>query len=312
MSSSPTSSNSNVSFSVKPSSELLGNTTYKIRVTSAAKDTSGNSLTQWNMDSGFTTEVKWRGTVQFGSNQSEDAKSVTIDSLGNVYVTGYTMGNLHGYTNLGNRDIYLAKYNPSGTREWTKTIGSIAQDSAFGVAVDSNDEIYIAGETYGDFDGNTLLGGTRDIAISKFKSNGDKLWSKQFGTGRDEIAYDIKIDSNNSVYITGWTDGFLEGVVNTGPGHEDVFLMKLNPDGSVQWTKLLGSTSNSKGSNSEVGQKITIDSEDNVIVTGWTKGAFDGNTSYGGHDVILFKYNSSGIKQWSKQIGSSSLIMDME
>ena len=49
-----------------------------------------------------------------------------------------------------------------------------------------------------------------------------------------------------------------------------------------------------------------MDSSDNIYVTGHTYGGLDSNTFSGGHDIFLVKYNSSGTKQWTKQLGTSS------
>ena len=54
------------------------------------------------------------------------------------------------------------------------------------------------------------------------------------------------------------------------------------------------------------GTDIAVDSSNNVYVTGFTLGGLDNNTSSGGTDLILVKYNSSGVKQWTQQLGSSS------
>lgn len=56
----------------------------------------------------------------------------------------------------------------------------------------------------------------------------------------------------------------------------------------------------------ENGYGITSDSSGNVYVTGSTVGALDGNTSAGGYDLFVVKYNSSGVKQWTQQLGASS------
>ncbi|GIT65206.1 MAG: hypothetical protein Ct9H300mP23_08330 [Nitrospinota bacterium] len=49
---------------------------------------------------------------------------VNVDSKGNIYVTGYTEGGLDGKTNSGERDIFLVKYNSSGTKQWTQQLGT--------------------------------------------------------------------------------------------------------------------------------------------------------------------------------------------
>ena len=57
------------------------------------------------------------------------------------------------------------------------------------------------------------------------------------------------------------------------------------------WTKQLGTSSQ------DVGYGVTVDSSDNIYVTGTTVGGLDGNTSSGGVDIFLVKYNSSEVKQ---------------
>ena len=77
-------------------------------------------------------------TKQLGTSGVDMAHGVTTDSSDNIYVTGYTEGGLDGNTSLGKKDIFLAKYNSSGTKQWTKQLGSSADDYGHGVAVDSH------------------------------------------------------------------------------------------------------------------------------------------------------------------------------
>ena len=95
-------------------------------------------------DLGSTTNSSW--TKQLGSSEIEYAYSVTTDSSGNIYVTGNTQGDLDGNTNSGGdcsgllgsmlgikilcADIFLVKYNSSGTKQWTKLLGTSKNDFA--------------------------------------------------------------------------------------------------------------------------------------------------------------------------------------
>jgi CTP:phosphocholine cytidylyltransferase-like protein len=88
-------------------------------------------------------------------------------------VTGVTAGGLDGNTNSGNYDIFLVKYNSSGTKQWTKQLGTSNTDSVTGVVVDSSNNIIISGNTYGGLDGNTNFG-SRDIFLVKYSSSGVK------------------------------------------------------------------------------------------------------------------------------------------
>ena len=66
------------------------------------------------------------GTYQLATN--DYANGVVTDSSGNVYVTGGTKGGLDGNTSAGNTDLFVIKYNSSGTKQWTKQLGSSGQN----------------------------------------------------------------------------------------------------------------------------------------------------------------------------------------
>jgi len=94
---------------------------------------------------------------------------------------------------------------------------------------------------------------------------------------------------SDNIYVTGSTSGGLDG--NTNSGIHDIFLVKYNSSGVKQWTKQLGTSS------TDVGNGVTVDSSDNIYVTGLTSGGLDGNTNSGGYDLFLVKYNSDGVLQ---------------
>ena len=77
-------------------------------------------------------------------------------------------------------------------------------------------------------------------------------------------------------------------------------MVKYNSSGTKQWTKQLGTSS------TDLANGVTTDSSGNVYVVGYTYGELDGNTNTGASDLFVVKYNSSGTKQWTKQLGSSS------
>ena len=87
------------------------------------------------------------GTYQMETN--DYANGVATDSSGNVYVTGGTKGGLDGNTSAGNTDLFVVKYNSSGTKQWTKQLGTSNDDYAKGVATDSSGNVYVTGNTFG-------------------------------------------------------------------------------------------------------------------------------------------------------------------
>jgi len=236
-------------------------------------------------------------TRQLGSSSRDSANGVATDSSGNVYVTGMTNGGLDGCKNAGIEDLFVVKYNSSGTKQWTNQLGSSSRDSADDVATDSSGNIYVTGTTYSELDGNTSAG-KADLFVVKYNSSGTKQWANQLGTWDTDFANGVATDSSGNVYVTGSTYRSLDG--NTSAGNADLFVVKYNSSGTKQWTKQLGSSSN------DYANDVVTDSSGNAYVTGTTYGGLDGNTSAGNADLFVVKYNSSGTKQWTKQLGTSS------
>ena len=250
----------------------------------------------------FIAKYNTHGTKQWtkllGTSVDEKGYGIAVDSSGNVYVTGYTEGDLVGNTNAGDWDIFIAKYDTNGTKQWAKLLGTSGGDGGYGIVVDSSGNVYVTGHTKGDLDGNPNAG-DRDIFIAKYDTNGTKQWTKLLGTSGNEKGYGIVVDSSGNVYITGYTTGDLHG--NTNAGLYDIFVTKYDPSGTKQWTKLLGTSGNEKG------EGIVVDSSGNVYVTGYTTGDLDGNTNAGNWDIFIAKYDTNGTKQWTKLLGTSSI-----
>ena len=119
------------------------------------------------------------GTYQLATH--DYANGVVTDSSGNVYVTGGAKGGLDGNTSAGNTDLFMLKYNSSGTKQWTKQFGSSGRDSANAIAMDSSGNLYVAGMTFGGLDWNTNSG-ANDFFVVKYNSSGTKQWTKQLGS----------------------------------------------------------------------------------------------------------------------------------
>jgi len=234
-------------------------------------------------------------TRQLGSPDVDEALGVGIDGSGNVYVAGVTYSSLDGYTRAGEFDIVLAKYSPAGETQWVRQLGSTETDEAYALAVDTNGNAYITGLTAGDLDGNTSAGGN-DMFLVKYDASGTKQWTKQIGTAADDYGYGVAVDSAGNIYIAGTTAGSMDGNINKGGN--DVFLAKCNAVGTLQWVRQLGSTTD------DASWGIAVDLTGNIFVVGSTDGDIDGNANAGNYDMFLVKYNSSGEKQWTRQMGT--------
>ena len=266
-------------------------------ISCSSKDSGSSSTSTASDDKTNVCSSSSISTRQLARSSNDYAYGVATDSSGNVYVTGGTNGGLDGNTNTGNTDLFVVKYSSSGTKQWTKQLGSSSRDSAYGVATDSSGNVYVTGMTNGGLDG-CKNAGVEDLFVVKYNSSGTKQWTKQLGTSKHDRARGVATDSSGNVYVTGDTYGGLDG--NTNAGYNDLFVVKYNSSGTKQWTKQIGTSS------TDLANGIATDSSGNIYVTGGTYGGLDGNTNAGNSDLFVVKYNSSGTKQWTKQLGSSS------
>ena len=240
-------------------------------------------------------------TEQNGTDRWDEARGVVTDSSGNVYVVGGTKGaKLNGVNKRGMTEAFVIKYNSSGKRQWTKLLGTWRKDFANAVAIDSSGNIYVAGATERDLEDEPRkdFAGKDDLFVVKYDSKGKKKWTKQLGTKRNDRATGVATDSSGNIYVTGYTYWGLDG--NTYAGSSDAFVVKYLDNGTKQWTKQFGTSS------TDLADGVATDSSGNVYVVGYTYGGLDGNTNTGASDIFVVKYNSSGTKQWTKQLGSSS------
>ncbi len=233
--------------------------------------------------------------TEFGTSQWDEGLSIINDSEGNLYITGFTRGNLYGEQNTtGKRDIFLTKFDKDNNQIWKRQFGTPEVDRGDAIAIDSENNIYIVGQTDGALNGNTHIGDI-DVFLIKIDKFGNTIWTKQFGSIAEDKAYELDIDDDNNIYITGATLGTLRG--NVSSGGKDIFLAKYNSNGNQIWLKQLGSAEWDKGTSVKVYQN-------KIYLMGYTGGILEAGNHLGGIDVFIAKYNSDGYQIWLKQLGT--------
>ena len=265
--------------------------------------------------------------------------SIAVDSLGNVYTTGFFRGTVDfdpgaGASNLtsagstGNVDAFVSKLDSTGAFVWVKQFTGTGNKDELGysIAVDSSGNVYTTGSFSGttDFDPDPAGGAVAnltsavgaDVFVSKLNSTGAFVWVKQFGGTSSEQGRSIAVDSSGNVYTTGFFQGTADfdpdpaggAVANlTSAGVLEVFVSKLNSTGAFVWAKRLGGTGNDEG------KSVTVDASGNVYTAGrfadtadFDPGAGTSNlTSAGGFDVFVSKLDATGAFVWAKQFGGT-------
>lgn len=228
---------------------------------------------------------------QFGSTALDSGEGVALDSLGNVYVVGFTHGILPGYTTRGTgADGFIAKFDNNGSRLWINQIITSTGDVARSIAIDNSNNIFIGG--YTQFTATQF-----QLYVSKYNSGGILQWREQLPEIRD--VYSVTTDGAGHVYASGMTNGSFDG--NTNLGSFDSYVVKFNGStGAKIWSDQYGTASDDMGSG------VITDSLNNVYVTGFAAASLDGQPHSGGYDIYIRKYNSSGVWLWTQQFGSAT------
>ncbi len=272
------------------------------------------------------TGYYWAKT--WGGSSIDYAHSVACDQSGYIYVTGMFRGTVEfnpdgggSHTSNGeNTDIFLSKFDSSGTWQWTQTWGGTDYELVYSVVLDQSENAYVTGRFRGTGEFNPDGGGIQtshglyDAFVSKFDSAGNWQWTKIWGGEDDDMGLAAVCDQSDNIYITGQFSKTVEFNPDGGGSEttyalysNDVFMSKFDSSGTWQWVKTWG------GPNQDNGNSVTCDQSGNLYVTGFFHEEADFNpdggdphTSLGATEVFLSKFDSAGLWQWAKTWGSSS------
>ena len=242
-------------------------------------------------------------TRQFGTRHDEDAAGLAVDASGNVFVTGSTSGALPGQTSFGFSDAWARKYDDSGNEVWTRQFGASEEgaDSGEGAAVDSQGSLLLVGRTAKDLGGASA--GSFDAYLRKYSTDGNELFTAQFGTSGRDQALRVAVDEEDNAYVLGETRGEFEG--HTSAGKEDVFLAKFDSSGEQVWLKQFGTE------DTDTAEDIFV-AGGNIYVAGSTLGEIDPAVTKTArdNDAYVMKIDSSGEQVWVRQFGGGEAQSD--
>jgi len=276
--------------------------------------------------------VQWaKGAAGDTNNSYSRAYGVTADSSENVYVVGYFKGADLNFgtgvkltsTSPTYNDFFVVKYDSSGTPVWAKSVAavpsSLRDETAYGVVVDSSQNVYVAGEYSSsdlNFGGNVKLinssTNTSDFFVVKYNSSGVAQWAKSAngGSSKTETSRSVGVDGSGNVYIEGYFDS---ATLDFGGGitldrinsSSDFFIAKYDSSGNPVWVK-----GPAASRSSSYGKGISVDTSGNVYLTGYFNSTSDINFGgnwlltntggvSGGNDFFVAKYNTNGDISWA-------------
>ncbi len=232
------------------------------------------------------------GEARIGPGYSSNVYVAKLDSSGNIVWTriiggaeldgGFSIirasdegfvvvGATQSYGQGNFFDVYVIKLDSNGHVVWTRTIGGASWDDyGFSIIQTTDGDYVIAGYT-GSFGA-----GWEDVYVVKLDSMGNLLWARTIGGANHEQGYSIIQAADGSYVIAGYTISF-------GQGGSDVYVLKLDSNGNVVWTRTIG------GASQDDGYSIIQTTDGGYVIAGVT-------TSFGsgGPDVYVVKLDANG------------------
>ncbi len=280
-----------------------------------------DSHTSAGLSDAFVVKLDPAGNVlwsrSYGGAGADVGRSIAVDSLGNVLVTGDFAQTIDlGGGPLTSADVldgFLVKLDPAGNHLWSKAFGGQYDDSGQGVGVDASNDVLVTGY----FDEEVGFGGALqsdgpsggvDVFVAKLAPDGSHLWTRSYGKDGMSLTqkgFAIACDAGGNVYFDGsFVDTVSFGAgTHVGQGLEDIFVVKLDPAGNTIWSKAFG------GPAAEYPVGLAVDSGAHVIVSGSLGGGVDfgggGLEVDGPEDIYVFKLDTDGAHVWSRRFGDS-------
>ena len=246
-------------------------------------------------------EVEWQST--FGGSRIEQGReSFPTDDGGYIVVGGSSSTDGDVTVQNGTYDFWVIKLDASGAIVWENSYGGTGNEKATAVEQTNDGGYIIAGESNssnGDVANNN---GELDYWVIKIDGGGNLQWENNFGGTKSEEARDVIQTFDGGYLVAGYTSSD-DVDVNSNNGSIDIWIVKLDGGGSLQWEQNYGSTNNDGGF-----IKVKQTQDGGFAISG-TNSTNDGDVTFnnGSIDFWLIKTDGKGNLLWEKSYGGSGI-----
>ncbi|NEE00963.1 alpha/beta hydrolase-fold protein [Phytoactinopolyspora halotolerans] len=204
---------------------------------------------------------------------------------------------IFGTTHSGRLDTVVLRRADDGTPAWATSVGTPANDRAYGMQPGPDGSVYVAGYTGGDLDGEHPGNARDDAYAARVSASGDVEWVTQFGDpdAADRI-YATAPAPDGGLYVGGYTSG---EAASPSAGDKDAVIARISPDGELVWTHQFG------GSGEDKTLALAVDDAGTLHAGGVTSQSMPGGESSGGLDGWVAQFSVDGERQWTRQLGTA-------
>jgi len=265
-------------------------------------DVTGNhgSWDIWVVKLNNVGSIEWQKAL--GGTSEEFAYSIQQTIDGGFAVAGYT-GSSDGdvSVNYGYADYWIVKLSSTGAIEWDKSLGgSNGGDQAFFMRHTSDGGYILAGESQSsDGDISNSQGGT-DFWVVKLDSIGHIEWERSLGGDAGDAGRSIMQAADGGYVVVGEVGSNNSGHVTDNHGLNDYWVVRLSPDGELEWQKTLG------GSDSDWARSVCQAPDGGYVVPGLVYSTDGDAAGCEGADILVVKLSADGENiEWKKIVGGS-------
>jgi hypothetical protein len=232
-----------------------------------------NSFGDWDyfimkLDSNFNEIF----TYQFGTDKRDYCRDFKIDNKGNFFICGHTMGNL-GSKNIGLTDAFVAKYSKEGKQLKIWQFGTDQYDEANCLSIDKNENIYLAGTTFGKVASENK--GKEDVFLMKLDKDWKIIWKKQYGTPSWDEAWSLELIKSDTELLV------------SGSSNPDAYLRLYDTNGNLEWNEVFAARGIKGGTG---GRHFAVYKNKYIYFTGFTfSDLFSKNPNQQTDDAFIVK-----------------------
>jgi len=252
------------------------------------------------------TDVQAQSIVwekSFGGTQSENLPQIKKCNNGYLVCGNSWSGNGDITGHRGLSDVWLARVDSSGNLLWQNTIGGSGTDVVMNLNATPDGGFIIAGATMSTdivpSEPNVILGYyyLYDAWLIKIDSAGNLQWHKTYGGSGTDYFFDAKPTSDGGYIAAGFTNS-TDYYINAIYGNSDVWVVKTDATGNVQWVKSIG------GSADEWAHSLLQTDDGGYLIAGYTRSSnHDVSVLHGMMDAWIIKLSGNGAVQWEKTFG---------
>jgi uncharacterized repeat protein (TIGR01451 family) len=263
--------------------------------------------------------IQWQKCL--GGTKADYGNSIkaTFDggyiSIGQSFSNDGDVTTHHG--SIDTADIWVVKTDAIGTLQWQKSYGGSASDGSVSIIQTTDSGYIFVGSTFSTDGDITVSKGASDVWVVKLDATGNIEWQKSFGGTLNDNGVTI-IQTIDGGFMVGAVTSSNNGDVSGNHGWSDLWLLKIDVTGNIQWQKCLGGTSfeGSQQSGNVIwgsGAKVSViqTSDSGFFVAGPSCSndgdltSHHGSTASGYTDYWIVKLNNVGIIQWQQSFGGT-------